>query len=228
MRRGREVGQAHEREVGQVRGREVGQVRVRPTCSARMAAVLVLVIAAALGACDRNPTEDPPPDETLGTFEAQAGATTGGGFELMEGPATFEMVNTADGAPVLLMRLVSTLPNQSEPSRLDFGFLSDGVPERGTYRLVDNSGAAGDEPGSFVSCYRSPNFQGELYRSEAGELVVTAAGPQQFRGSFEMTTYTLVQTGPDTSERIRLPVSGSFNARSGETGINPDSIFACR
>lgn len=191
------------------------------------AAVLLCGIAAVFSACDRNSTESPPEDETLGTFEAQAGATTGGGYELMEGPASFEISSTAEGDPVLLLRLASRLANQSDTTHLDFAVVTQTYPDPGTYPIADHSDITAHEPGSFVSCYRSPVFSGEIYRSESGELIVTAAGAQQFMGSFEMNTYTLVQTGPDTSERLRLRVSGSFNARAGGTGIDPDLIFGC-
>ena len=203
------------------------QAPVRPAGAMCMVAVLLCGIAALFTACDRNPTEDPPEDETLGTFQAQAGATTGGGFELMEGSAAFEISSTAAGAPVLLMRLASILPNQDDTTHLDFAVVTQTYLAPGTYPVSDQADTTAHEPGRFVSCYRSPNFTGEIYRSQSGELIVTAAGAQQFKGSFEMTTYTLVQTGPDTSERVRLPVSGSFNARAGDTRIDPDAVFGC-
>ena len=192
-----------------------------------VAVVLLCGITMFLSACDRNPAEDPPEDETIGTFEAQAGATTGGGFELMEGPAAFEISSTMEGDPVLLMRLASTLPNQGDTTHLDFAVVTQTYPGPGNYPIADHADTTAHEPGSFVSCYRSPNFQGDVYRSESGELIVTAAGAQQFKGTFEMSTYTLVQTAPDTSERLRLRVSGSFNARAGDTGIDPNLIFGC-
>lgn len=195
----------------------------------RRCRVLVLLCgtAAFVSGCDQTRTDDPPDAVPPGTFHAQAGQSAGGGFEAMEGPASFEISITTEGAPVFLMRLASRLPNVKDSTMLDFSIVRKSVPGAEAYGFGDRADGTTDLSAVFAGCYRSPNFGPDEYRSESGELIVTSANAEHFKGTFNLVTYTLVQTGPNSSERIRLSITGTFSARPRSTGINPDAILGC-
>lgn len=189
---------------------------------------LLLLAGILLAACDRvfseDPENEPDGDLELGTFKGQAGERSNQGFEALEGPAAFELVRSSGNSSVLLIRLKSQLPNFEVPTTLDFAMITADVPVEGTY------GIGGPSAGSdqyFVACFSSPNFPEAPYESESGEFVITTSSGGVVEGTFEMIAYGLVPTGPTSAERVRLDVSGSFNARNAATNAQPAAVLAC-
>ncbi len=141
----------------------------------------------------------------------------------MAGPASFEISSTEEGVSVFSMRLRPKLPNRADTTMLDFALVSPATPGPSTYGLADQERDSTAYSETFVSCYRIPVFGGIYYRSEAGELIVTAADARQFKGTLEITTCTLVPTGPESYERIRSQVSSLFHARARKSGGDPEA-----
>ena len=187
--------------------------------------LLLCGLAVGLGACDRVGPEETD-DGQRGFFEAEVRQGTGGGFEVLEGPALFDIVTT-EGNSFFVLRFASKLPNFADTTRLDFALAVQEPPTLGTYAVGDLVDAETDFAEVFAGCYRSPNFAGTRYGSESGEVVVTSRGGEQVEGRFEVVVYTLIQTGPSTSVRSRLTISGSFSAVRRETRLDPANPLGC-
>lgn len=185
------------------------------------ALLALALISAVLTGCERTLTADPPPDDATGTFEARVRPLTGNGFETMEGSASFE--TTFDGAPTFTVRLASPLPNGADTTTFDL-VMASSMPAPGEYGVGD---PAETGPTAVVGCYRSVFFPDGPYRSESGTLTVTASSADQVEGAFDVTVYLLLQTGPTTSQRVRLRIDGTFSAAAGDTNTDAEAVRRC-
>lgn len=183
---------------------------------------LLLVLFAA--GCGRAGLDDPVADDggpdlgNAGTFVAEVGSLLGGGYERLEGSATFSVVETPGAPPVLALRLRSifesvVLPDSmvQDTTYLDLALAQAMAPPSGTYAFADVAEVAFAPDTAFVACYRTPLFFDRPYRSAEGTLNLTTV-PEQIAGTFDLEVYTLVPTGPQTADRQALPVTGTFNA----------------
>lgn len=158
-----------------------------------------------------------------GTFVAEAGVLTGGGYERLEGAAVFEQRTRSDGRAFFVIELLATNGAPGDTSLLALARLSDAAPAESTYVVGDVESVGTDFAHVFAAHYRSSVF-GDA-RSESGSLVVTRAGAGLLEGRFELTVYTLEQVGPAHYQRRRVPVHGRFTARRGATTVDPGAIF---
>ena len=171
--------------------------------AARNLATLLLALIAVCG-CDRfgvaeeADEEEIVPGETIGTFRAVAGTVNAGGYEEMEGPATFAKTD----AVVIRLSSVFAFPFDTTTIVLRMG---GDIPQEGTYAVSEDG---------MVAEYRSVLLQGQTATSESGELIVAESGRSHIRGSFDVIVFSLDQTAPDHFTRRRIRLRGTFHARA--------------
>ena len=182
---------------------------------------LLLLLALAAAGCDRSGLPEEEPEEMApGTFVARVEQVGGGGFEELQGTAV------VDVEPTVKVRLA--VPIADGASRVDL--LVEGprpddaaLPGPGVYRIGD---ATVEDPAAAL-CYRSPVFADGPYRSESGSLTVTGVSAETLDAEFEAVGALDLATGPDTSVRVRVELSGRFRARPGQVGDSAGSIRRC-
>lgn len=191
---------------------------------------MLFLCGLALGssACDRALPEEEGGGAPRGHFEAKVQQVDGGGFELMEGPASYDVLKAQDGSDIFVLRLASLLPNRIDTTRLNLVLTGQNLPTPGLYSVGAPDGVQPGGPALFTGCYRSPNFTGTRYASEAGGVDIKTVGTLEVEGAFEMTVYTELQTGPGAVVRTRLTVIGSFEATRRVVTLDPNTLLTCR
>lgn len=176
-----------------------------------MRVLLLAAVLLSLSACDRTGLDDPmEPMGVPGTFEATVRQIGGSGFEDMTGTAVF----SSAGADAFVVRLASPLSSGTDTTRLDL------VVTPGEAALREGAGLA-------ALCYRSPVFQDGPYRGESGTLASTVLSEASVDGTIDGTAFVDLQTGPTTTNRVRVSIEGTFQAIPGAPRLDAEAVRQC-
>ena len=182
------------------------------------AALSLLLVVVLLGACD---TADEPETTGLpaGSFEAEV---EGYVSRSLAGEAVFDNLRGFEG-PFFYLRMGvfgPGRPGERDVQIVDIVDDEAGPPAPGVYTLPVIEGAERVTAGDLENeTYSDSDVDGSSFKPTGGTVEIYASDSTYVEGTFSFTAYDIVTTGPGTSERAEVSVSGAFHAVRGDTGI---------